>query len=78
MWRCLAVAAAVVAAAVAADAPDVDFVCDGWREVSRLHVNDDYCDCDDGSDETATSACAHTSVAVRAAALHRAASCDPC
>ena len=27
------------------------FVCDGDRSIDRDRVNDDYCDCDDGTDE---------------------------
>ena len=32
-------------------------------QVPLEYVNDDFCDCDDGSDETATSACSHISTA---------------
>eukprot|EP01059_Diplonema_ambulator_P022205 TRINITY_DN3722_c0_g1_i1.p1 TRINITY_DN3722_c0_g1~~TRINITY_DN3722_c0_g1_i1.p1 ORF type:complete len:627 (+),score=246.79 TRINITY_DN3722_c0_g1_i1:36-1883(+) len=34
------------------------FTCDGGRTIPKDHVNDDYCDCKDGSDEPSTSACA--------------------
>ncbi|XP_037527654.1 glucosidase 2 subunit beta [Rhipicephalus sanguineus] len=35
-----------------------NFTCfDGKRDVEFFMVNDDYCDCDDGSDEPGTSAC---------------------
>lgn len=39
----------------------VEFVCDGGRKrINTGKVNDDYCDCEDGSDELQTSACADT------------------
>lgn len=39
----------------------VEFVCDGGRKrINTGKVNDDYCDCEDGSDELKTSACADT------------------
>ena len=31
--------------------PSGIFVCDGDRSIDRDRVNDDYCDCDDGTDE---------------------------
>ena len=31
------------------------FVCDGDRSIDRDRVNDDYCDCDDGTDEPGAS-----------------------
>jgi len=35
--------------------PDKDFQCiDGLRTIPFAHVNDDYCDCLDGSDEPGT------------------------
>jgi hypothetical protein len=38
--------------------PSKDFVClDGTNTVPFAFVNDDYCDCPDGSDEPGTAAC---------------------
>jgi protein kinase C substrate 80K-H len=38
--------------------PEKDFTCfDGSLSVPFLYVNDDYCDCPDGSDEPGTAAC---------------------
>lgn len=38
--------------------PEIDFACfDGSLTVPFKYVNDDYCDCKDGSDEPGTSAC---------------------
>lgn len=42
----------------------VAFTCDGGFELPQARINDDYCDCEDGTDEMRTSACAHTSVTV--------------
>ncbi|GBG34569.1 Glucosidase 2 subunit beta [Hondaea fermentalgiana] len=37
------------------------FRCDDTKLLRLDQVNDDYCDCDDGSDEVGTSACSHSS-----------------
>ena len=31
--------------------PSRDFTCDGNRRIAFASVNDDYCDCNDGTDE---------------------------
>jgi hypothetical protein len=43
---------------------NAQFTCDGTKLLDHGQVNDDYCDCDDGSDETRTSACAYTAIEV--------------
>eukprot|EP01048_Picozoa_sp_COSAG05_P025050 COSAG05_NODE_6185_length_1005_cov_0.995585_1_plen_195_part_10 len=40
-----------------------EFLCDHGRTLRSTQVNDNYCDCDDGSDEPGTSACAHVAAA---------------
>lgn len=35
------------------------FFCGSGQRIPQLFVNDNYCDCPDGSDENTTSACAH-------------------
>jgi hypothetical protein len=63
VWVALATAVAVVAAG--AGSREVAFVCDGGtKALSPAMVNDDYCDCQDGTDEAGTSACSHTGVQV--------------
>jgi hypothetical protein len=50
----------LLATAHSASSGDVDFRCLETNEtIPRAYVNDDYCDCVDGSDETRTSACSH-------------------
>lgn len=39
--------------------PNQKFRCDGSREILFERINDDYCDCVDGKDETFTNACAN-------------------
>nr|CCA17448.1 glucosidase putative [Albugo laibachii Nc14]CCA25698.1 glucosidase putative [Albugo laibachii Nc14] len=40
---------------------DGEFVCDQeLRRLELIRVNDDFCDCEDGSDEPGTSACSYT------------------
>lgn len=34
-----------------------DFVCDQGKKIEITNLNDDYCDCLDGTDEPGTSAC---------------------
>ena len=36
-----------------------DFQCDVSRVLKREYINDNYCDCDDGTDEPGTSACSN-------------------
>ena len=33
------------------------FICDGNKTLLMNNFNDDYCDCDDGTDENRTNAC---------------------
>ncbi|POM76280.1 Glucosidase [Phytophthora palmivora] len=37
------------------------FSCDNGQRLDLSRLNDNYCDCEDGSDEPGTSACSHTS-----------------
>lgn len=36
---------------------DVHFTCDNGAKIPKNSVNDNFCDCSDGSDEPGTSAC---------------------
>ena len=49
--------AVLALAAGLARANEAPFVCDGGKQLPASYVNDDYCDCADGSDEPRTGAC---------------------
>ena len=55
-------AALLLATACGVALAEEPFTCDSGKVLPEDYVNDDYCDCEDGSDESNTGACAGTTL----------------